>query len=313
MDISDAPIKVLITGGAGFIGRALVQRCLGQGLEVSVLDNLCNGKAAHLESFRDRIAFYENDILDAGSMRAVLEARRPDIVFHLAAMHFIPWCDRHPQETIRTNVEGTQVVMSEAARAGTRMCVLASTGALYPSRDALLAEELPAEPKDIYAISKHVMEEMARAMVSMSSMSCVTARLFNVYGPYETNQHLIPDILEFARAGDTIRLGNVHTRRDYIYVDDVADMLLRCARSARERYTVINVGTGVEYSAEDIVSTIAHLLRRALHIETDPAKVRPIDKLHQRAATARLAALAGKLPDTSLSQGLSRLLRHEGF
>jgi UDP-glucose 4-epimerase len=306
-----ADVNVLITGGAGFIGRALVDRCLRAGHAVTVIDNLCAGRLSNLEPFLDGITFVEADILDAGRVDEVMAQARPALVFHLAAHHFIPFCNEHPQETLRVNVEGTHVVLSAAAAHGADVAVVASSGAFYPSRDDLLREDLGARPVDVYGLSKQMTEHTAEFIANTTGMTCVAARLFNTYGPYETNPHIVPHIVECLRRGPLVELGNIHTRRDYIYVEDVADLLLRCARGVDGGYTTVNVGTGVEYSAEQIVRLIEQALGTPVEIRVDDTRVRAVDKLHQRADIARLEALTGTRPAHSLMEGLERLLHHE--
>lgn len=305
--------RVLITGGAGFIGRALVAQCLKEGDEITVIDNLCAGRMENLAAYIDRITFCKADILDKAAVEAVMAKSQPDIVFHLAAHHFIPFCDQNPGETLRVNVEGTHTVLAAAARHGASVAVVASSGALYPSRDDLLNEDLEAAPVDVYGLSKHLTEEVTRYTANTTGLSCVAARLFNTYGPHETNPHLIPHIMESLRHGSLLQLGNIHTKRDYIYVDDVAALLYRCGQQAAAPYTVVNVGTGLEYSAEEIVQTISQLLRREITIAVDTSRVRAVDKLHQRADTRRLESLTGARPAHSLAEGLRKLLAHEGI
>lgn len=307
------PSNVLITGGAGFIGRALVGECLRQGHNVSVIDNLCAGTLENLREFRNDISFHEIGILDADRVRGAMEAARPEIVFHLAAHHFIPFCNAHPQDTLRVNAEGSYVVLSEAARAGARIAVSASSGALYPSQEDPLREDLAVAPVDVYGLSKQLMEQTCRFVATTSGMSCVAARLFNVYGPFETNPHLIPDIISGLRIGRTLHLGNTHTKRDYIYVDDVAALLYRCARLTGPEYITVNIGTGVQYSADDIVREIAEFLETEIEVRVDASRRRAVDKLFQRADTTRLKSLLGAAAAVSLSEGLERLLTHEGL
>jgi UDP-glucose 4-epimerase len=303
--------NVLITGGAGFIGRALVGRCLQAGHRVTVVDNLCAGRVRNLEPFLDKIDFCEADILDEMRVRELMASARPDMVFHLAAHHFIPFCNAHPRETLRVNVEGTYAVLSEAARQGVRVAVVASTGALYPSRDDRLGEGVEAAPADVYGLSKHMAEQIARYIAATTNMASVAARLFNTYGPHETNPHLIPHIMESVKRGPSVELGNIHTKRDYIYVDDVAELLYRCARNCTAKHAVVNLGTGVEYSAEEIVNIVGRLLHIDLEINVNASIVRAVDKLHQRADTDRCEALTGTHPRYSLIEGLRRLLVHE--
>lgn len=305
--------NVLITGGAGFIGRALVARCLKEGNAVTVIDNLCAGRIDNLQPYLDSVTFCQADILDKSALADVMEKARPHVVFHLAAHHFIPFCDQNPAETLRVNVEGTHTVLSAAAGHGARVAVVASSGSLYPSRDTLLSEELEAAPVDVYGLSKLLMEEVTRFIVKTTGMSCVAARLFNTYGPYETNPHLIPHIMESLQLGSVVQLGNIHTKRDYIYVDDVATLLYRCGQMAIESYTTVNIGTGTGYSAEEIVQTISQLLGRKITIDVDAARVRAVDKMHQRADLRKVQSLTGMQRIYSLKEGLRELLLHEGI
>lgn len=304
--------SVLITGGAGFIGRALVAYCIDRGHRVTVIDNLCAGRAEHLRPFGNAVKLYQADILDASMVDKAMADARPAIVFHLAAHHFIPFCDAHPSETLRVNVEGTQTVFASAARHGVRHAVLASSGAFYPgSREPLSEVTVPA-PADIYGLSKLMAEQVASLMAATAGINVVAARLFNTYGPYETNPHLIPHIIESIKRGGPISLGNVNTRRDYIYVDDVAELLYRLAFRDGS-FVTVNVGTGEEFSAEEVIDTIAGILGRPIKIEIDPARLRAVDKPHQRADTRRLEAVTGMLPRHSLETGLRQLLRHEAL
>src|SRR5690606_12455645 len=100
-----------------------------------------------------------------------------------------------------------------AAKGGARTAVVASSGVLYPSVDDILDEDIPVEPIDIYGLSKLMTEQVARYVATATDMSCVAARLFNTYGPYETNPHLIPHIMECLHRGPSIPLGNIHTKR----------------------------------------------------------------------------------------------------
>jgi len=300
-----------ITGGAGFIGRWVVQRALQSGHDVSVYDNLQAGSINHIAEFSDQIRFYEADILDLPTLKEAMAEARPDRVIHLAALHFIPYCNNHPEETLRVNAEGTHAVLRVASEVGAQTAVVASSGALYPSRDVPLDEGIPPEPVDIYGLSKQLTEQIAEYFARTTNLACVAARLFNTYGPYETNPHLIPHIMESLHSGPSVELGNIHTKRDYIYVEDVAQLLFALAERPSKDYEVVNVGTGAEYSAEEIVQTLNKLLDRPIEIHVDQDRVRAVDKMHQRADTTRLERVAGASPTHDLKDGLRKLLRHE--
>lgn len=305
------PENIFITGGAGFIGRWVVRRCLQDGHNVTVYDNLCAGTLDNLTDFSDQITFYEADIRDEDELSAAMAESRPNAVFHLAAHHFIPFCNENPLETLQVNVDGTYAVLTQAAAAGARTAVVASSGAVYPSVDDLLSEDMTTSPPDVYGLSKQLAEEVTAHAANTTDLTCVAARLFNTYGAYETNPHLIPHIVESLQSGPDVPLGNIYTKRDYIYVEDVADLLVESARRASAPYTVVNVGTGKEYSAEEIVATIGELMGTDIDIDVDESRIRAVDKMHQRADTTRLEDLTRRRAAHSIRDGLKKLLQQE--
>ncbi len=305
--------RVLITGGAGFIGRWVVAECLRRNWTVTVFDNLFAGTLDNIAEFAPQVNFVQGDILNQDHLKRTCADVRPDVVIHLAAHHYIPYCNDHPEETLRVNVEGTHSVLHAAADAGARHAVIASSGVVYPGVDSVLREDGVVEPPDVYGLSKLMAENIAEYIGRTSSMACVSARLFNTYGPFETNPHLIPHIIDEMRKGNDIHLGNIHTKRDYIYVEDTAKLLVELANASVEKHEVVNVGTGEEYSAEEIVQFISGIRQRPLHIISDNARVRAVDKLHQRAGIAKLRDLIGMEPAVQIREGLTRLLRFESL
>jgi UDP-glucose 4-epimerase len=307
--------SAFITGGAGFIGRWIVDRCLQDGYAVTVYDNFCAGTRENIAAFDGRITVIESDILDREALTAAVGEAQPDVLFHMAAHHFIPFCDAHPDETLRVNVEGTYTVLDIAAKAGVSTAVVASSGAIYPSVDELISEDLTAAPVDVYGLSKLLTEGVCEHIARTTDLQVVAARLFNTYGAYETNPHLIPHIMERLHEGPVVPLGNIHTKRDYIYVEDVAELLFAAATADLSRYehgyAVTNVGTGVEYSAEEIIEALRALTGTPIEIKQRANRKRSVDKLHQRADTTRLMALTGTSAQHSLQAGLAKLLQHE--
>lgn len=305
--------SVFITGGAGFIGRWVVGKCLADGHKVTVYDNLCAGRESNISEFDGKITFHKADIRDESALQNAMEAAKPDIVFHLAAHHFIPFCNAHPAETLRVNVEGSEIVARTAAACGASRLVAASTGAFYPGTDGLLTEATPAVAVDVYGLSKYMMESVLDYYHRSTDMSVRLGRLFNTYGPYETNDHLIPHILESLKSGPSVDLGNIYTKRDYIYVKDTAAGLYGLANVETTDYLVANIGTGVEYSAEDIVQMLGEILGKSIKITVDESRLRPVDKPHQMADITKLLAATGKGPDYALEAGLRELVEFEGL
>jgi UDP-glucose 4-epimerase len=306
-----SPPRALVTGGAGFIGSALVRRLLDSGHEVEVYDRLNPGRADFLPD-HERLGLTVGDILDEADFRAAVARVRPDRVFHLAALHYIPDCNAHPSETLRTNVEGTEIVVRVCAEAEVPRFVFASTAAVYPALPTPLSEaETPPGPLDIYGHSKRFGEELIAWTQARSRTRFVAARLFNAYGPRETSPHLIPAVLkQIVEGADTIRVGNLEPRRDYVHVDDIAEALARLGEIALEPAgppLVVNVCTGRDYSVRDVVQALAHAAGRPLAIEPDPTRMRASDRPRLLGDPTRLRGLVGDITTTALPDGLAAL------
>jgi UDP-glucose 4-epimerase len=290
----------MITGGAGFVGAHLTHRLAAAGHEVLVYDNLSTGRPGPFCAV--------GDLLDSPLLNSTMGAFRPDAVVHLAALHFIPDCEREPARTLRINVEGTQNVLAAATLCPTKPnFVFASTAAVYDTSDRYHHEEDRPAPSEIYGMTKLFGEQLVRA----SGLPYSIARLFNVYGPGETNPHLIPALCQQLRAGaDRIQLGNTSTHRSYVYVTDVADALARMALTPVPA-RVCNVPGPDEWTAADIVQTLARLTHRDISVLVDPARLRASDRPHLRGDASAAHRSLGWRPVVSLEDGLARLLAAE--
>jgi len=302
--------RLLITGGAGFIGRWAVKQALEIGADVTVLDSFLVGPKSNLDGIKGHFKVAEGDITDRRFMARAMKEARPEIVIHLAAHHFIPFCNANPEETLRVNGEGTMAVLRAASDAGAHTALVASSGVLYPPTKEPLSEGGPIEVTDIYGLSKKLTEDIAAFFETTTGMNCPVARLFNTYGPYETNAHLIPHIMESIHRGNEIPLGNLEPKRDYIYVEDTARFILALS-ALKQKGVLCNVGAGEEYSVREVVDHISGILGRQLEITVNADRVRKTDKLHQRADMRRLLELTDEDAPIDLSAGLTALLRHE--
>jgi len=147
-------------------------------------------------------------------------------------------------------------------------------------------------------------------LVALGDERLLAARLFNVFGPGETNPHVLPDILTQVREGGPLRLGNLDARRDYVHARDVADALVRLATYGGAE-SVFNVGTGVGTSVRELVAALGKVLARSLRIEQDPAKVRPVERMHLVADATLARQELGWTPRLTLHDGLRDLVAHE--
>ena len=301
----------IITGGLGFIGNELARQLRARGREVVLIDN--RRRVAPRISDLQGVPVVEADLTDAAAARRAFAGLRPQNVFHLAAIHYIPECNADPAFALHVNVAATQNVLDSAIAAGVQHFLLASTGAIYADSPDALTEDARVAPVDIYGWSKTFAEELARWRATRGETCVTVCRFFNNYGPRETNRHIIPEILDQLRTSDKLRLGTTNTRRDYIHTRDNAEALIRLSDLPPERERTVNIGTGVDASVDELVALLGELLGRPLRITHDPARVRPVDKPVQRADIARLAQLTGWQPQVKLRAGLAELLRFEGL
>jgi UDP-glucose 4-epimerase len=305
----------LVTGGAGFIGSHLADRLLAEGWRVVAFDNLAIGRranVAHLEGHA-RFELIEGDIGDADRLARIVADATVTTIFHLAAVHYIPFCAAHPFEALRVNTLGTQAVIDAAAAGDVRTIVFTSTSDVYAVKDAPLLETDPVDPYTVYGTSKLFAERLLRLAVSTRSALAVSiARLFNVYGPRETNPHVLPEILEQVAAGSrAIRLGNTWPRRDFVYVEDVAAALVELQRRA-EGCGVFNVGSGIATTIDEAVATFGRLLGDRVDIVPDAARTRAVERTCLHADVSRITAMTPWRPRWSLEAGLRAWLEAEG-
>jgi UDP-glucose 4-epimerase len=304
---------MLVIGGAGFVGHHLVPKLLDLDHDVVVIDNLSRGS---MERFGPalgdaRLQVVRGDVTDAVLLRQIVAEVRPAVVFHLAALHFIPYCVAHPSETLLVNVVGTQLVLDALAPVPDARLVFASTADVYASADHPHREDDPLATTNVYGASKRFCEELFEvARRRDPARRIVAARLFNVFGPGETNPHVLPDIVAQLREGNVLRLGNLEPRRDYVHARDVAAALVRLA-SYEGGESVFNVGTGIGTTVRALVDAIASVLGQTLRVEQDAARVRPVERMSLVADVSRARRELGWSAQIGLHDGLHDLLARE--
>lgn len=301
---------ILVTGAAGFIGSALCRRFVSAGHRVVGYDDLSRGRREHLPQ---GVTLVEGDIRDRARFARTLADVTPDCVVHLAAMHFIPDCIARPGDTLDVNVEGTRSVLEGCRGRSVRSFVFTSTAGVYaPSDGACVEDASPLGPLEVYGESKVAAELLVRAFQEETGTTTAIARLFNAVGRRETNAHVIPHIFESLRTSDTLQLGNLAPRRDYIDTRDVADALLALSACPPGLH-VLNVGTGVTSSVSDVVEWLRRILGRPIVAVQDPARVRATERMVLLADIAKIRRATGWAPRITLEQSLEDLAQAYGL
>ena len=276
--MSESSARSVVTGGCGFVGAALVRQLLGHGDEVLVLDNFARGGPERLP-VHARLSVKQVDIRDTAAVGEQVSRFDPAVVYHLAAIHFIPYCNEHPEEALEVNLRGTQSVLDVVSGAGKPGLVFISSAAVYPPSLEPCAESMKPGPTDIYGYSKWAGELVVEKGCRDAGVAAVLVRLFNVFGPGETNPHVIPHIIGQLRAGAReLELGNIEPQRDYIYVEDVASTLIRIRSLASSDCPAINLGTGTARSVRQILESIRALTGWDVRTRVHPGLVRKNDR-----------------------------------
>ena len=301
-------MKTLVTGGAGFIGSAVVPTLQKEGHDVYVLDNLSFGSRDFININDDH--FYLADIRDAKKVEDAINDISPDMIVHLAAIHFIPYCNQHPFEAADTNIRGTMNILSAAGKLkGLKKIFFASTAAVYPIYDEAVSETHELHPLDIYGLSKLTGEYLLKKFHLETDIDTIVCRFFNAFGPNETNPHLIPEIEKQLREGlRTIKLGNLTPKRDFIHTHDMANAVKLLLSLENTGYDTFNLGRGIEYSVVEIVEAFERQLGEKITIEVDEARVRKVERQHLLADVSKLKRVAGWEPVWGIDEGIKNLI-----
>jgi len=303
--------KYVVTGGAGFIGSALVRTLLDENTgEVEVIDNLLTGHERNLAEVRGRIKFHPADIRDPAAIGPLI--RGADVVFHLAAIPSVPRSIDEPALSHEVNIDGTFNVLQAAAEGGVRRVVYAASSSAYGDSETLpKIETMLPRPKSPYAVQKLVGEYYASVFHSCFGLETVALRFFNVYGPRQDPASPYSGVLSLfmkhllARTAPTI-FGDGEQSRDFTYVEDVAELCVKAARAPGAAGKMYNGGNGGRYT----LNFIWGLLEKMEGVEIPPryGPPRAGDVRHSMADIQAAVAELGHAPHFTIEEGLKRTL-----
>ncbi|MFA6716254.1 MAG: NAD-dependent epimerase/dehydratase family protein [Victivallaceae bacterium] len=298
-------MKVLITGGAGFIGSHIAEYFQGKA-EVRVLDNLRSGYKSNLDGLD--VEFIEGDIRDRETVRKAVQG--VDYVFHLAAMISVPESMFKPQECVDLNVNGLLVVLEEAAAAGVKKLCFSTSAAIYGDNPVVpKREDMYPEPKSPYAITKLDGEYYCNMFTQEGKLETACLRYFNVFGPRQDPNSAyaaaVPIFTAKAVAGEDITIfGDGEQTRDFIYVKDIVAANVFMAQNPFNG--VYNVAYGGRITINDLVDTIKNITgsdSKVLHLAERPGDVK-----HSMAAVDKLNATGFK-PQNDFAAGLAETIK----
>ncbi|MEM2129452.1 MAG: NAD-dependent epimerase/dehydratase family protein [Candidatus Bathyarchaeia archaeon] len=303
--------KVLVTGGAGFIGSCLVKELINSGYFVVVLDNFCSGSIENLRRFPNKglLEVVKGDIRDKNIVERVLKG--VDAVVHLAALIDVKESVRNPLETHDVNVNGTLNVLESSVRADVKKFVFASSTAVYGDTNKLpLKEYYPIRPISPYAASKAAAESYCLVFNRCYGIKTVILRFFNVYGPGQKNSvysGVITKFLENALNDKPLIIyGDGKQTRDFIYVDDVIKATILALEKNGLEGGIFNVCSGKPTSVNELVEIIKIVMRKNLKVIHD--KPREGDIKSNYGNPLKSEKMLGFKNRTNLVVGLKKIL-----
>jgi UDP-glucose 4-epimerase len=308
--------RFFVTGGLGFIGVHLVRHLLEKypASEITVFDKENYSERRKLLPTSNRISIVNGDICDEAAIEAAMLIAKPETVIHLAALHYIPYCTQHPEETRAVNVDGTANVISAVNRSSScEVFALASSAAVYKDQPRPISENDPIEAQDIYGETKIASENLVHSNLS-STVKGRILRLFNVFGPNDPTPHVIPEVLNQLETGEAIKLGRTDTSRDFIHVKDVVAAIVATCDPMLGQNLVFNIGSGKATSIQAVIELSSQLLTErgqtlvASPINIDLERLRVTDREILCANSEKISHVTAWKAEISLETGLRQLV-----
>lgn len=299
-------MKILVTGGAGFIGSHIAEELVRQKHDVRILDNFSAGKQENIKSFEEKVELLEGNISDKPTVDDAVKGC--DYVFHEAAIVSVEDSIQNPVKTWDINIRGTLLVLGAASRMGVRRVVLASSAAVYGDTLALpKREDGSLAPKSPYGESKHINEMNAEKYFKDFKMQTVCLRYFNVYGPrQDPNSPYSGVISKFVSAAlkkaRPVIYGDGEQTRDFVFVKDVVKANLLALKEKKAAGQVFNIGTGKETS----INSLWKEIKKQTGSKLVPIHKEPRDGDIRRsfASIVKAEKVLKYKPQYSLEQGL---------
>lgn len=303
--------RILVTGGAGFIGSSIVEALLARGDAVTVLDDFSTGRESNLSSLKGDLVVVRGDVSEASDVRRAMKDARA--VFHEAAIPSVVRSVNEPVIADRVNVHGTVTVLEEARISGVRRVVFAASAAAYGDEPTLpkLESMVPA-PLSPYAIAKIAGEHYMRVYASLHGMQTLSLRYFNVFGgkqdPKSEYAAAIPRFIAAIRDGKAPTVfGDGQQTRDFCHVSDVVSANLKALECPSASGQVVNIARGESTTIVDLIQMIGRVMNR--NVTPVHAPERAGDIRHSLADIAAARALLAWAPQMTVQDGMHETVR----
>lgn len=304
-----AGARVLVTGATGFIGSHLVRRLSSDGVEVHALTSAVSSVyPVRLVDIRDRIALHEASVADRGAMSSLVEEVCPTHVFHLGAYTHVGKSWQRMDECIQVNVQGTVNLLQALEGSGYSRFVNMGTSEIYGDISCPFSEDKAVRPVSPYAASKHAAESFCRLMFQGQGFPIVMLRPFNAFGPGQTADRIIPEVIVRALRGEQLRMTHGRQTREFNYVEDLVDGIVRAGTTPGIEGEVINIGSGEDISIRDVTTLILDLMGNPVEAHFGALPDRPTEIWEMRSDSSKARELLDWKPQHSLADGLEKTI-----
>ena len=296
--------RVLVTGGSGFIGSHLVHRLLAEGAEVAVIARYNSViKNERLRDCWDDVLIIEADLRNRGALSAI-QKFSPDVVFHLAAYNHVGESFLQVEECFDVNAKGTANLLDNCGEV--EKFVYMSTSEVYGFQTEVpFVETMTPDPISPYSITKYAGELYCRMKQRIGTgPEIAILRPFNAYGPYQSAKAIIPELIINCLRGNPIRTTPGEQTREFNYVGDLVDGLIKAAEHSGKMEGVMNLASGEEVVIRDLVKKIADITETRSSLEIGALPYRPTEIWRMYADSARARGILGWKPTVSLDEGL---------
>lgn len=304
--------KILITGGAGFIGSHLTKMLVEEGYEVVVYDNLLRGNKLDKETL-EKITFVKGDVRDAALLLEYTKGC--DVIFHFAAILGVDIVADNPIETMDVETIGMRNVANAAIQNGVKKILYASTSGIYGHNaiEKAVDEEIIVDPRTSYAMAKRYNEIYMAALHEEKGIDAISLRFFNVYGLNQDNRMVIPRFFEQAMNGEPITVfGSGKQTRDFTYIDDTLKSCILLMKNMKG-YGIFNIANENEGCIDDLAKVIKELTKSKSEIQYIEAPKKRYDYEVERrvGSSEKLFKTVGYKPSTRLQEGLYKIFQEK--
>jgi nucleoside-diphosphate-sugar epimerase len=301
--------RVLITGADGFIGSHVTRRLVSEGAEVHALtSDVSSVFPRRLLDLRGTIHIHEGNLMDRGAMDTLARSAKPSHVFHLGAYTHVGKSWQRIDECIQANIQGTMNLLQALADQGYERFINTGTSEIYGDIDVPFREDAVVNPISPYSVSKYAAERFCRLFQRAYGWPIVMLRPFNAYGPAQSPDRVIPEIIVRALRKEELKMTHGSQTREFNYVEDLADGFVKAATTPDVEGEVFNIGGGEEISMRDVATTILDVMGNPIEPQFGALPERPTEIMRMYCDSSKARERLGWAPRHSLRDGLEKTI-----